>query len=133
MVLVCVCVCGVPVLLWPRYTSGPRRISPRQKMLIDLYSALGSYNLSHGAYPPDWSPPQSCGQILYEYLCRPLPPSGDKFLDPYPQCVYVRPDGTKELRGPLGHRYIYRLIPNAKTGVLQPVVEEVEPHRPPRK
>ena len=107
------------------------RSSPRRQMLQSLHIALEGYKELHGSYPPDASPTRTSGQTLYHYLCEPLPTIGMKFLRPTPECVHTGPGGVKELRGPLGHRYLYRLIPNAKTGKLEPVVEEIQARRLP--
>ena len=106
--------------------------SPRRDMLCGIQMALLHYENDYGCFPPDERPRKSSGQTLFEYLCAPLPPGGAPILSPRPGCFYVRPDGVTELRGPSGHRYLYRLMPSETTGRLEPVVEEIQPNRRPR-
>jgi hypothetical protein len=107
------------------------RQSPRRNALNALEMALQKYKEEYGSYPPDDRPRKSSGQTLYEYLCKPLSSSNGPFINVHPRSLHVLPDGTTELRGPDGHRYLYRLMPSEKPGQVEPIVEEIQPRRIP--
>ncbi|MCY3023238.1 MAG: hypothetical protein NTW87_30035 [Planctomycetota bacterium] len=104
---------------------------PRHTALSCIEAALARYNADYGCYPPESSLHVSTGQRLYKYLCEPLSPGQWPYMVPPPECVHVRPDGTKELRGPEGHSYICRTWRNPNTGAVELVVEEIESFRVP--